>query len=133
MRLFIALVALSLSLTAAAARADDAGRQARPRRPRAMRVTATAYCHDGRTQSGIRTRTGIVAADPRVLPVGSVVKILDGPTKGIYTVMDTGSAIKGRRVDVYVPSCARAKRFGRRSVSLLVMRRGWNPTVTAPQ
>ena len=67
----------------------------------------------------------MVAADPRVLPEGSIVKILDGPTTGIYTVMDTGAAIKGRRIDVYIPSCARAKNFGRRTVNVIVMRRGW--------
>jgi len=94
-----------------------------------MRVEATAYCLDGRTQSGVRTRTGIVAADPRVLPVGSVIRILDGPTTGIYTVMDTGGTIKGRRIDIYVPSCARAKKFGRRKVSVIVVRRGWSPAI----
>jgi 3D (Asp-Asp-Asp) domain-containing protein len=92
-----------------------------------MRVTATAYCQGGLTKSGVRARTGIVAADPRVLPVGSVLKILDGPTRGVYTVMDTGADVKGRRIDVYIPNCARAKEFGRRPVSVLVMRRGWDP------
>ncbi len=95
-----------------------------------MRVTATAYCQSGRTQAGVRARTGIVAADPRVLPVGSIVKILDGPRPGIYTVMDTGADIKGRRIDIYIPSCARAKTFGRRAVSVVVMRRGWEPTAS---
>ena len=57
-------------------------------------------------------------------------KILDGPTTGIYTVMDTGGDIKGRRIDVYIPSCARAKKFGRRTVSMLVMRRGWDPAIS---
>jgi 3D (Asp-Asp-Asp) domain-containing protein len=70
----------------------------------------------------------VIAADPRVLPVGSIVRILDGPTTGIYTVMDTGSAIKGRRIDVYLPSCAHAKKFGRRMVTAIVIRRGWNPS-----
>ena len=97
-----------------------------------MRVEATAYCRDGRTQSGVRTRAGIVAADPRVLPVGSVVRIVDGPVTGIYTVMDTGGSIKGRRIDVYVASCARAKKFGRRKISLIVVRRGWSPGVGQP-
>ena len=94
---------------------------------RPMRLTATAYCQGGRTKSGVRARPGIVAADPRFLPVGSVVKILDGPTTGVYTVMDTGADVKGRRIDVYIPNCARAKEFGRRPVSVLVMRIGWDP------
>jgi len=127
MRTLVGAIALFLSLNAAVEAAGATRPHARARRPRPMRVTATAYCQDGRTQSGVRTHTGIVAADPRVLPVGSVVRIVDGPTTGVYTVMDTGPAIKGRRIDVYVPSCDRAKRFGRRSVSLVVVRRGWNP------
>jgi 3D (Asp-Asp-Asp) domain-containing protein len=57
-----------------------------------------------------------------VLPMGSVVRIIDGPTRGIYTVMDTGGRIKGRRIDVYVSSCSRAKRFGRRSLRIQVVR-----------
>src|SRR5258708_3367984 len=125
MRVSLAAVALCVSMTAAVEAADASARRAHS--PRPMRVTATAYCHDGRTQSGVRTHTGIVAADWHVLPVGSVVRIIDGPTTGIYTVMDTGSAIKGRRIDVYVPSCSRARRFGRRAVRVVVIRRGWNP------
>ena len=125
MRTLFGAIALSVSLTTAVEAADASRTRERGSRP--MRVTATAYCHGGRTQSGVPTHTGIVAADPRVLPVGSVVRIIDGPTTGIYTVMDTGSAIKGRRIDVYVPSCARAKRFGRRPVRVVVIRRGSNP------
>ena len=106
----------------------DAAPPRRSRRPRSIHLTATAYCRDGRTRSGIRARSGVIAADPRVLPVGSIVRILDGPTTGIYTVMDTGSAIKGRRIDVYLPSCAHAKKFGRRMVTAIVIRRGWNPS-----
>src|SRR5580765_557683 len=125
MRLVAAMLALGLS-TGAAVHAESAKKKA----GRSMRVTATAYCQSGRTQAGVRARTGIIAADPRVLPVGSIVKILDGPRPGIYTVMDTGADIKGRRIDIYIPSCARAKTFGRRAVSVVVMRRGWEPTAS---
>jgi 3D (Asp-Asp-Asp) domain-containing protein len=104
---------------ASAARAEPASHQARP-----MRVTATAYCQGGRTQSGVPAQPGIVAADPRVLPVGSTVKILDGPRTGVFTVLDTGADIKGRRIDIYIPSCARARKFGRRTVRVIVLRRG---------
>jgi 3D (Asp-Asp-Asp) domain-containing protein len=46
--------------------------------PATIRVQATAYCQRGTTRSGTPTRIGIVAADPRVLPVGTVLRILDG-------------------------------------------------------
>ena len=97
-----------------------------------MKVTATAYCDHGTTKSGTRTRTGIVAADPTVLPVGTVLRILDGPNAGVYTVMDTGSAVKGPRIDIFMPNCASAERFGEKSVRLRIIRRGWYPKATAP-
>ena len=97
-----------------------------------MRVRATAYCQAGLTKSGTNTRTGIIAADPRVLPVGSVLQIVDGPSAGIYTVMDTGAAVKGRRIDIFVPDCASANRFGERSLRVRILRLGWNPKATPP-
>ena len=48
-------------------------------------------------------RTGIAAADPTLLPVGTVVR-LDMPDSrydGIWTIMDTGPAVQGRIVDLY--------------------------------
>jgi 3D (Asp-Asp-Asp) domain-containing protein len=98
--------------------------------PSMMRVTATAYCQHGTTQSGTRARTGIVAADPRVLPVGTVLRIIDGAASGIYTVMDTGAAVKGRRIDIFIPDCASAERFGEKSLRVRILRLGWNPKAT---
>jgi 3D (Asp-Asp-Asp) domain-containing protein len=96
-------------------------------------LSATAYCHGGRTQSGAPARTGIVAADPRVLPVGSVVRI-DHPDRytGIYTVMDTGPAVKGHMLDIFIPNCSVAERFGRQAIRLRLLRRGWDPKASAP-
>jgi 3D (Asp-Asp-Asp) domain-containing protein len=110
-----------------------ASAQRAPARPGAMlNLTATAYCHAGKTQSGTTTKTGIVAADPIVLPVGSVVQ-LDTPKQyaGIYTVMDTGSAIKGRILDIFIPDCGRALEFGKQLIHIRVLRRGWNPKASA--
>ena len=95
-----------------------------------MKVTATAYCDHGTTQSGTKARPGIVAADPAVLPVGTVLRILDGPTAGVYTVMDTGSAVKGRRIDIFMPSCETAEHFGERTLRVRIIRHGWNPKAT---
>jgi 3D (Asp-Asp-Asp) domain-containing protein len=84
---------------------------------------ATAYCLKGRTASGINTRPGVIAADPSVLPLGTVVHLRAGRYTGTYTVMDTGALIKGRRVDVYVPSYREAVEFGRQKVKLKVISR----------
>lgn len=78
--------------------------------------TATAYCLQGRTASGDRVRDGIIAADPRVLPLGTQVTV-NGRS---YVVKDTGGAIKGRRIDIWMASCRQAIQFGRRKVQLTV-------------
>jgi 3D (Asp-Asp-Asp) domain-containing protein len=80
--------------------------------------SATAYCFSGRTSMGHGVRRGLVAADPRVLPMGSRIFVNAGSWSGMYLVSDTGGAIRGKRLDIWVPSCAEARRFGRRSVQV---------------
>src|SRR5262249_6663813 len=64
--------------------------------------TATAYCKGTTTASGVNVRTGIAAADPDLLPVGSVIQVykLGERYNGIYTIMDTGPSVQGRHVDI---------------------------------
>lgn len=80
--------------------------------------TATAYCLSGRTALGHGVRRGIIAADPRVLRLGSNVMINGGSYTGNYLVSDTGTRVKGKRIDIWMPSCAEARRFGRRTVTI---------------
>jgi 3D (Asp-Asp-Asp) domain-containing protein len=99
-----------------------------------LRFTATAYCKGETTASGVSVRTGIAAADPALLPVGTVVR-LDTPDPkldGIWTIMDTGPAVQGRTIDLYLWSCHEALRFGRRPIGLEVLRLGWNPQNSQP-
>jgi 3D (Asp-Asp-Asp) domain-containing protein len=89
-----------------------------------LQLSATAYCHAGTTKSGVWTRPGIVAADPRIVPLRSLIRIVTPETyAGIYQVMDTGAAIKGRRLDLFIPSCLHAKRFGRQPVVIQLVDR----------
>src|SRR5215471_16425526 len=55
---------------------------------------ATAYSLRGRTASGSAATQGIIAADPRVLPIGSRVRIEAGSYSGEYLVADTGGAVR---------------------------------------
>lgn len=80
--------------------------------------SATAYCLKGRTAMGHGVRRGIIAADPRVLKLGSRVTIAGGGYSGTYLVSDTGGAIKGKKIDIWVPNCSEARRFGRRTVQI---------------
>ena len=82
---------------------------------------ATAYCLTGRTAMGGGVRRGVIAADPRVLKLGSKVLLGAGSYTGQYTVADTGGGVKGRRIDIWVPSCSEARRFGRRTVTIGVL------------
>ena len=100
-----------------------------------LRFTATAYCKGTTTASGVNVRTGIAAADPDLLPVGSVVQIdrLGEKYNGVYTVMDTGPRVHGRHLDIYIWSCNEALQLGRRQMLITVLRMGWNPQNSTPK
>jgi 3D (Asp-Asp-Asp) domain-containing protein len=99
-----------------------------------LQFVATAYCKGTTTASGVRVRTGIAAGDPTLLPVGSVITLSTGDTRydGVYTVMDTGPKVQGRTLDLYIWSCHEALAFGRRPVSVTVLRLGWDPSASSP-
>ena len=102
---------------------------------RRVEFVATAYCRGLTTASGVTVQAGIAAADPTLLPEGSVVQVDNAPDGhgGIYTVLDTGPKVQGHHVDLYMWNCTEAREFGRRPVALTVLRLGWNPRNTAPQ
>jgi len=82
---------------------------------------ATAYTLRGRTASGQPVSRGLIAADPRILPLGSRVRLEAGTFSGEYLVADTGGAVRGRRIDIWTPSIREAMRFGRRTIKLTVL------------
>lgn len=78
-------------------------------------VSLTAYCLRGTTRRDNPVRPGIVAADPRVFPLGSSVDVWFGKRyMGRFLVDDTGGLVKGNILDIWTPSCREARRFGRR-------------------
>jgi 3D (Asp-Asp-Asp) domain-containing protein len=92
-----------------------------------MLVEATAYCScvkccgksDGITASGVKAVEGItIAADIRKLPMGTKVYI-EG--LGERIVQDTGSAIKGNRIDIYFDSHEQALKWGRQQIEIEVL------------
>ena len=87
------------------------------------RYVATAYTTPGITASGEQAKRRLVAADPTVLPLGSEIRITGaGPYSGEYEVGDTGRKIKGRMLDIYIANDAEAKRFGKKRVSVEVIK-----------
>jgi 3D (Asp-Asp-Asp) domain-containing protein len=87
---------------------------------------ATAYCDYGFTASGIYVREGVIASDPRILPLGSEIDIQlgDGEVLEKHQVMDTGGAVKGYIIDIWMPTCEQANAFGRKQVKVRVRKKG---------
>lgn len=79
----------------------------------------------GITFSGVKVRRGklsTIAADPRLFPIGTVLYI---PGYGYGLVADTGSRIKGRKIDLYFPSRKQVfSEWGKRTVDVRVVKRG---------
>jgi 3D (Asp-Asp-Asp) domain-containing protein len=79
----------------------------------AYSASATEGTAQGITASGVPARLGTVAVDPRVIPLGSKLRIEGLP--GIYRAEDTGRGVRGAHVDVFMDSRGTALQFGRRS------------------
>lgn len=74
----------------------------------AAKMLVTAYCLTGTTATGTHVHPGTVAVDPRVIPLHSRVWVQG---YGWGRAEDTGSAVRGYHVDVWISSCSRAFRF----------------------
>lgn len=103
------------------------GSSAAPSGGKEFYVTATAYtahCNGctGKTATGIDLRSNpnlkVIAVDPSVIPLGSKVWV-EG--YGYAIAGDTGGAIKGKKIDLHVPTKAAAYNFGRRTVKIKVI------------
>ena len=95
------------------------------RRPTIRYFIATAYSVEGTGASGKWSHPGAVAADRKVLPLNSRIRIYGaGRYSGDYTVEDTGGKVDGHHIDVYMPSLAEAKKFGHQRVKVVVLKYG---------
>ncbi|MGE7906665.1 LysM peptidoglycan-binding domain-containing protein [Peribacillus sp. NPDC094092] len=90
-------------------------------------VSATAYTADcqgcsGTTATGVNLKANpdakVIAVDPSVIPLGSKVYV-EG--YGYATAADTGSAIKGNRVDIFVPNEQDAVNWGVKNVKVQIL------------
>ncbi|MDR7865629.1 MAG: 3D domain-containing protein [Sporomusaceae bacterium] len=97
---------------------------------RVVDIVATAYApgpHDNGkwgslTHLGTQVRPGIIAVDPRVIPLGSRVYIEFADGHGVYaTAEDTGGAIKGNRIDIAMQTVDEAYEFGMQKVKVYVL------------
>nr|WP_318283221.1 3D domain-containing protein [Paenibacillus xylanexedens] len=105
-----------------------------------QKVTATGYTAGvestgktpkhpqyGITYSGVKVRrdketVSTIAADPKLFPMGSILYI---PGYGYGIVADTGSAIKGNKIDLYFPTTKQVyKEWGKKDVEVQVIKQG---------
>lgn len=103
----------------------------------AITMTATAYDlsfkstgkkpgdrYYGITASGTKARPGVVAVDPKVIPLGTKLYIqsLDGTKDyGFAIAEDTGGAIKGNKIDLFFNTSKEVYNFGRRKVKVYIL------------
>lgn len=100
---------------------DVVSRQGNMRIGKPLKFVATAYTHTGyRTAMGARTRRGIVAVDPKVIPIGASI-FIEG--YGYAVAADTGGLIKGRRIDVFMESYAETVKWGKRTVNVYILQK----------
>ncbi len=90
--------------------------------PEVMIFEATAYCYTGyRTATGTWPSRGTIAVDPEVIPLGSKLHV-EGYGEGI--ALDTGGAIRGEIIDLYMEDRSEALSWGRRQVEVRIIEEG---------
>jgi len=82
---------------------------------RTITVSSTGYSLPGHTATGLPVGWGVVAVDPSVIPLGSRMTI---PGYGEGVAADTGSAVRGYDIDLWFPTLAQARAWGRRTVTI---------------
>jgi 3D (Asp-Asp-Asp) domain-containing protein len=78
---------------------------------------------NARTASGTPTRWGVVAVDPKVIPLGSTLQI-EGYEGTTFVAEDVGGAIKGHTLDIWLPDPKEAKRYGTKHRRVTILREG---------
>jgi len=85
--------------------------------PRTLAVLAVAYTLEGSTASGLPVGYGVAAVDPSVIPLGTRFHV---PGYGDAVAADTGGAVRGAMIDLWFPTLAEARAWGRRSVLITI-------------
>ncbi|WP_080147200.1 3D domain-containing protein [Marinilactibacillus piezotolerans] len=92
---------------------------------RTIQVSATGYSTQQpnlsthtRTGIDLRVNPRVIAVDPSIIPLNSLVEI---PGKGVYIAGDTGSAIKGNKIDIHFSTVGEALSWGRRTITIRVL------------
>ena len=90
-------------------------------------MEATAYTDDiasqgkwvGQTATGMKPQVGVVAVDPKVIPLGTKLYV-EGYGEAIAG--DTGGAIKGNRIDLFMATRSECLEFGRQNIKVWIVK-----------
>ncbi|OIO45432.1 hypothetical protein COX24_02950 [bacterium (Candidatus Gribaldobacteria) CG23_combo_of_CG06-09_8_20_14_all_37_87_8] len=90
-------------------------------------VVATAYSpplfpYKSPTFSGKPVSFGVVAVDPKVIPLGATVFLPQMFPGQKFLALDTGAKIKGNHIDVWLPTQEKALKWGRRKVKIRIIK-----------
>lgn len=80
-----------------------------------LTVSSTGYSLQGHTATGLPVAWGVAAVDPSVIPLGTRMTV---PGYGEAVAADTGSAVRGDTIDLWFPTLAQARAWGRRTVTI---------------
>lgn len=89
-----------------------------------MTVKATAYTSakdegGAYAYNGEKLRDGHIASDFKVLPLGT--KVYIPQFNKVFTVVDTGSAIRGAKIDIWMPTKQQCKDWGVRTIEIIIL------------
>ena len=85
-----------------------------------LKVKAYAYTGGGYTATGTKARYGTLAVDPKVIPYGTKVYIKE--LDRVFVAEDCGGGIKGKIIDIYMPSEAQCNRWGSRNITIQILK-----------
>ena len=85
-----------------------------------LNVKAYAYTGDGITATGTVPKYGTIAVDPSVIPYGTKVYIKE--LDKVFTAEDTGGAIKGNKIDIFMPTEKNCNDWGIRNITIEILK-----------
>jgi cystine transport system substrate-binding protein len=88
---------------------------AQPAAAQTLTVIATGYSLPGHTALGLPVGWGVVAVDPSLIPLGSRLTV---PGYGSAVAADVGSGVRGAVIDLWFPTLAQARAWGRRTLTI---------------
>ena len=87
---------------------------------KSLRVRAVAYSSGTHTALGTKLRYGVIAVDPKVIPYRTKVYIKE--LDRVFVAEDCGGVIKGKIIDIYMPSEAQCNRWGSRNITIQILK-----------